>query len=269
MKTLSPLQAWWEFRIARFTQTQGCAREWISFADIADFCARKSGSIVPDEKKRALAFNTLAKDILNGEFDKNGRSQVLFLNHFTKKARLTREDLTDIIDYNLDGNGGLSEYLPCCWARREFIERWFEKHRLQKPVDWFKPKHDGPAQIEIARSSALGLESETLPNTLKEQDVETVRANAIYEMSSAGGKKSGIARRAKRPWTQHASDLAIEAHSREPNLSNERVAAKISDNWKLADPNCPGSRTLSAFVAELRKSGVLPQRSGSLQKRSS
>jgi hypothetical protein len=255
MKTLSPIQTWWKSRIERFTQTQRPVREWINFADIADFCSRESGSIVPDEKKRTVALDTLAKDVLRGEFDKNGRSQVLYLNHFTKKVRLTREDLADIIEHNLDGNHGLSEYLPHCWTRREFVERWLEKHR-QKPPDWLKPNH-GWAPTPELRS-----------DTLRVQNPVTVRATTLFEMSSAGGKRSGIARRANRPWTGHASELAIEAHSREPNLSNEKIVAKISDNWKLERPNCPGSRTLAAFVAQLRKTRVLPQRSGSLQKRS-
>jgi hypothetical protein len=269
MKTPGLLQASRKSRIDRFAQRQSRTREWVNFADIADFCARDSGSILPDEEKRTAAFMTLAKDVLNGEFDNSGRSQVLFLNYSTKKARLTHEDLTDIIEHNLDGDRGLSEYLPYCWARREFIERWFEKHRLQKPPGWFKPQDDGTAQIEvIEQSGAPKLQSKTLIDTPGKQDLETARAKAHYEMSSAGGKRSGIARREKRAWAQHASELAIEAHTREPSLSNERIAAKISDNWKLENPNCPGSRTLSKFISELRKSGSLPQRSGSLQKRS-
>jgi hypothetical protein len=57
------------------------------FSDIADFCTKEGGSIVPNEKKRATGIKTLAQDILPG-IRGNDRSQVLFLNYFTKKHAL-------------------------------------------------------------------------------------------------------------------------------------------------------------------------------------
>jgi hypothetical protein len=148
---------WRKSRIERFTKRQRLAREWINFAEIADFCAREDGSIVPDEKKRILAFNTLANDILNGGFEKNGRSKVLFLNPCRRQIRLTPAELKDVIEYNYDGDHGLSEWLPYCWAPQEIVEGWLEKHRLEKPLGWFMAPRRETAQIESAQSE-LGLE---------------------------------------------------------------------------------------------------------------
>ena len=40
----------------------------------------------------------------------------------------------------------------------------------------------------------------------------------------------------------------------------------IECSWKAADVNCPSHRTLEGFASGLRKSGELPQRSGSVRK---
>jgi hypothetical protein len=68
---------WRANRIERFTMRQRRLREWINFAEIADWCSREDGSIVPNEQKRRAAFDTLQNDLLSGEFEENGRSRVL------------------------------------------------------------------------------------------------------------------------------------------------------------------------------------------------
>jgi hypothetical protein len=86
------------------------------------------------------------------------------------------------------------------------------------------------------------------------------------EISSIAGKKSGEARRANRAWLSHATEVALCARI-DPQSSNEKIAGLIADKWKLEQPSAPGIRTLSGFVAELRRDGKLPQRTGSLRKR--
>jgi hypothetical protein len=124
-------------RIERFAKRQRQVHAWVNLAEIAEYCAREGGSIVPDETKRVLAYDDLTQEILNGAFEENGRSTVLFLNPGVSKARLTRDWLKNIIEFNYDGDGGRRGYLPYCWARRELVERWFERRRLAKPAEWF------------------------------------------------------------------------------------------------------------------------------------
>ena len=81
---------WRAARIQRFTQKQQQTREWINFAEIADWCSKEDHSIIPSEDKRAVAFGTLARDLLSGLFEENGRSRVLYLSPATTKARMTR-----------------------------------------------------------------------------------------------------------------------------------------------------------------------------------
>jgi hypothetical protein len=122
---------WRAAKIQRFKQHQQRVRDWFNFEDIAEWCAREEQSIVPNEEKRTAAYKALAKDLLAGEFDgKNGRTTVLYLHEQTAKARMTRQWLQDAITHNYDGASGRQQYLPYCWIRRDFFERWRVKHRL-------------------------------------------------------------------------------------------------------------------------------------------
>jgi hypothetical protein len=69
---------WRAERIKRFTKRQRRTRDWINFSEIAEWCSKEDQSIVPNEEKSAVAFDTLASDLLAGEFEE-GRSRVLYL----------------------------------------------------------------------------------------------------------------------------------------------------------------------------------------------
>jgi hypothetical protein len=129
---------WRANRIERFIARQRRVCEWINFTDIAEWCSKEEGSIVPNEHKRAAAFDALERDLLAGEFEENGRSRVLFLSSATTKTKITRTSLKEAMEYNYDGKHGRSAYTPHCWIPRYLAERWFEKHRLTLPP-WFTP----------------------------------------------------------------------------------------------------------------------------------
>jgi hypothetical protein len=115
-------------------------RKWINFAEIAEWCSKEDGSIVPNEQKRVAAFDTLQGDLLAGEFDENGRSRVLYLHPSTTKSRMTRAWLMDAIDNNYDGHRGRAQFLPCCWIPRRSFDRWLVKHRLANKPARFEPR---------------------------------------------------------------------------------------------------------------------------------
>ena len=125
--------------IKRFEKKQLHAREWINFGDIADWCSKESGSIIPNEQKRAAAFDTLARDLLAGDFEEGKKSWVLYLHPTSQKCRMTRRWMNDAIDYNWDGHRGRSQYLPCCWIPRRMFDAWLKKHRLEQSPARFQP----------------------------------------------------------------------------------------------------------------------------------
>jgi hypothetical protein len=100
---------------------------------------------------------------------------------------------------------------------------------------------------------------------LNQDEVDKLRRNIFVEE----GRKGGIASRENRKerlWWPRAKELALKA---DPNLSNEKIAMYLRDNWapkeKQANPlpKCPGHRTLTKFVSTLRADKKIPQRRGS------
>ncbi len=54
--------------------------EFINFADIADWFARRDNLVVPNETARSGAYDLLRDDLRAGDFEEDGTSQVLFMH---------------------------------------------------------------------------------------------------------------------------------------------------------------------------------------------
>jgi hypothetical protein len=176
-------QQWRARRIKRFTESQRSKREWINFGEIAEWCSKEDQSIVPSKGKSEEAYETLQRDLLEGEFEESGRSRVLYLHPAAAKARMTREWLQDAIAHNYDGDHGRSAYLAHCWIPRRLFDRWLAKHRLSESPALFKPQRSHRASaaiagIEGAAIKALALQLKSNP--------ELSRAEASYWCSTGG-----------------------------------------------------------------------------------
>jgi hypothetical protein len=154
---------WRIARIRRFMKVQRHAREWVNFAEIADSCSKEDQSIVPNEEKRTAAYETLACDLLIGDFEEKGKSRVLFLCPWSVGARMKPDRLqTLIVNF---GEDHIRTILDCCWISQRLYKRWLAKHRL--PVlARFQPHHvlDGTARDEAAAIKALSLHLENFPD---------------------------------------------------------------------------------------------------------
>jgi hypothetical protein len=145
---------WRTARIERFTEIQRREREWINFAEIAEYCSEESG-VVPNEVARVAAYKKLLADLREGYFEENGRSQVLYLHPYTTKARMTRKWLAEVMEIYGD-QAIISQYLAHCWIPRRFLERWLAKHRMQPRPERFEPKWPTPpaTQANLSRRPA-------------------------------------------------------------------------------------------------------------------
>jgi hypothetical protein len=146
--------------VEQFEKEQLCSREWINFADIADWCSKEARSIIPDEQKRAAAFDTLARDLLAGDFEEGKKSWVLYLHPKSEKRRMTRQWLNDAIDGDWDGHRGRSQYLPCCWIPRRMFDAWLKKHRLEQSPARFQPSVSQMLDKKITRQKPPALARE-------------------------------------------------------------------------------------------------------------
>jgi hypothetical protein len=166
---------WRAARINRFTETQRRKREWINFAEIADWCSKEDQSIVPDKGKSAAAYDTLSSDLLAGEFEENGRSRVLYLHMATTKSKMTRTWLQDAIEHNFGGDHGRSQYLAHCWIPRWLFYRWLAKHR-QPESPRFQPQRNHRVSAAIAGQESAAIKA--LASQLK-SNPELSRAEAL------------------------------------------------------------------------------------------
>ena len=138
-------------RTNRFRERQRHSLEWINFDAIADWCARANGDIKPDEERRSLAYTELQKALLEGDFEKEGRTRVIFLNPKSPMAKMTRERLTSIAGFH-DAHVLRSQYLAHCWIPRAHSRIWFEVRRLPIPP-WLGPNKHDAAIIPTQRKS--------------------------------------------------------------------------------------------------------------------
>jgi hypothetical protein len=142
---LYSIRRWRTARIERFTKIQRDKREWINFAEIAEYCSEESG-VVPNEVARETAYEKLLADLLDLYFEENGVSQIMYLHPYTSKTRMTREWMGRLVAFkDADRATIISQYLAHCWMRRALSERWFAKHRMEPRPPRFEPKRQTPS----------------------------------------------------------------------------------------------------------------------------
>jgi hypothetical protein len=155
-------EARWAARIAGFAEAQRQSRDWISLAEIADWCAREHGSIIPDPQRRDAAFVDLRAAIAKGAFATAGRSRVLFLHPTATFAKLTRERLAKIeacyptTDVNV-------HYLGWCWVPRTLARDWFASLRLPAPPWLADAPAEAPRLVAAAPASARASKPRPVP----------------------------------------------------------------------------------------------------------
>jgi len=120
-------------RIERLT------KKLINLGEIAESCSEVSG-IVPNELARDAAYKKFQSDLLDRDFEKNGRSQILYFHPNSAKVRMTPDWLKRMIETHRDQTIINSQYLAHCWVPPEYCDRFFAKHRIQPCPERFEPK---------------------------------------------------------------------------------------------------------------------------------
>jgi hypothetical protein len=151
---------WDEERIRRFEEEQRRKREWINFAEIADWCSELDGSAVPNEAARENAYRMLERDLLAGNFEEGGRSRVRFVfpGVSVTHGKMTRKWLQDAIDNNYDNEHGRS-YLRACWLPRKLFQCWCGWHHLPKSPPRFEPQESHPVLAPTARHETAAIKA--------------------------------------------------------------------------------------------------------------
>jgi hypothetical protein len=133
---------WDEERIRRFEEVQRRKREWIPFAEIAEWYSDLRGPVSPEKAAdlREQALSMLKSDLLARLFEEGGRSRVLFRYpgvDFTR-GKMTRQRLQEAIDDDPNVEH-VRLLLSHCWLPRDLFERWCAWHHLPKSPPRFEP----------------------------------------------------------------------------------------------------------------------------------
>jgi len=145
-----------QLHIENFTRNQRLKRDWINFAEIMDWFADLAGPQGSSENSRAKAYQMLQQDLLDGDFEQNGRSAVRLL-HPRMNRRMQPEYLRSILDTH--GEAAIrSNVLPYCWIPRRLFEEWCAKHHLPTSPPRFQANHRNinPPTAEEYRTGVPG-----------------------------------------------------------------------------------------------------------------
>jgi hypothetical protein len=163
-----------------------------------------TASAAEQAKARDLSLELLADSILKGEFDRSGRSKILFLHSRVTglggvPCRLERKAFERQFGYA----GAMTpatplplEVLARCWLPRQLARQWIEAHGYR----W-------PSHLDPERPLALFPKETTLPSPLKDA-VAAIRDSAP---DRAGSRKPVMPRPSRlKPFWPHARKAAFE-----------------------------------------------------------
>jgi hypothetical protein len=215
--------------IDKFAEQQRIARQWIAFAEIADWCAVSVTRASSDaqEQARALAYDLLDRSARNGEFERAGycqgqatpvRSKILYLDAFVALSgaspgfRLTREQL-GYIDHIRDLPGD-------CYLPRERARQWLVAHNYPWPAH-FDPMAETRTDIPAGtpKSPMVTHATQTVQAPLPRGE-GALPAAPVDQPSTS--EETGIERFAKWIFVQHGTGKTFEqlydAARRDPAL---------------------------------------------------
>ncbi len=133
-------------QLHRFRDCQRRRRQWLSFEETTDWCAREPGTLRRDETLRAQAYEDLRDAMLVGDFGRGPRSRVLYFHPdgAELRLRLTPEGLRTWLDFYGTHNPLITdEILSRCWFPRDLCQAWFARQGLTWP-----PAFD-PSNVQI------------------------------------------------------------------------------------------------------------------------
>jgi hypothetical protein len=115
---------WRTARILRFIARQKKQCAWVSFGELAERYGRNIGI--------AEGYEQLERAVINGEFEHNGRSRVLYLHPALTRAKMTREWMRNVAEtFSASAETMRRHYLACCWIPRELADAWWASHGPQ------------------------------------------------------------------------------------------------------------------------------------------
>jgi hypothetical protein len=132
--------------LAEFAARQERRRQWVSFDEIADWCAREAGGIAPDPALRHAAYAALGASLRAGALECGGRPAVLLLCPGMAPLRVGRRWMAAVAALG-DEAYVAAHHLALCWMPLELARAWLQRKRIAPPPGWspIRPVTAAPA----------------------------------------------------------------------------------------------------------------------------
>jgi hypothetical protein len=199
-------EKWRREWIAKFTERQRIARRWIAFIDLVDWCGESTtaAGLKEEAGARKVAYQRLADSAQEGEFERDGRSKILYLDALvtgdgaSPRCRLTREQFKIALDVAaMPPAPSLPlEVLNCCWLPRALVRHWLQSHGY-RPAPHLEPAakkptartiHDFDVQVGwVPLTAALEIIRAAAGEPAWEQVKKAIRLKALPARCQADG----------------------------------------------------------------------------------
>jgi hypothetical protein len=270
------VEDWYEDSVAReqrrtrfierfaIVERRRCPRRWCNFREIADWCARERGGSLRNEDRRVAVYHDLIAALLDGKFDKNGRSVVLYLapevssREAREPARLDKEWARELL--SLYPDDFISLVLDHCWLPHALCHRWFMAQRIDPPGDWFSTaappasaKHDSnpgaPCDAGSKPVSALSATRSAQPSNDDATGKPSEASRCPSAIMPAGTQPVVAAPVASRPYRVRLSDDKVQTEVAAWVRDNPAVRIKRDDFAKEFQKrtNCERANARSAY----------------------
>jgi hypothetical protein len=157
----------------------------INFLKIVEWLAEERGDRVnPLQVHRTYemlrAYDMLLRDLLDGDFEEGGRSQVRYLNpNLREEPRMTRAFLLKIIEQctheGCTDEETVHHHLSWCWIPRRMFDQFLANHNLPPAPPRFEPREDAVASDEQRAIQALAAHLKEMPNCRRDDAAEWCR----------------------------------------------------------------------------------------------
>jgi hypothetical protein len=215
---------------------------------------------VPNEVARETAYEKLLADLLVGDFEEHGVSQIMYLHPYTSKTRMTREWLIGLLEFkNAERATIISQYLAHCWIPRNLFDQWLAKHRMQYPPR-FEPKWPRPPAT--TRQPVRQAREAVVPPVIAE-GVEHGASDA--ERKTRPGPKPDTVRRYAAADFRLFPELKRIMNKEQKSLT--AAALDLAQADRIAGVGTPQSRAKRLAGLYQRERGGAPQGRGSKSRR--
>jgi hypothetical protein len=190
-------EKWRRRWILKFVERQRIARRWIALFDLVDWCAQSTttASLDGQAKAREVAYQRTTDSVRKGEFDRDGRSKILYLDTLvtsegaSPRCRLTREQFEVAFDstatppsYSLP-----ISVLNCCWLPRELARRWLESHGYRWAAHFEPASHPVSDDLNHAPPVANPVDGPALPAAMRVKPRPPSREKKFWPAADEAG----------------------------------------------------------------------------------